>query len=465
MSDMDSGEKPAEDRVTMEHGPPPRIADGLQRQGSPEEREYQEQVAKASFEMKRGYSYDHPPPPHHHPHSGRSSIQSVVTTSFSTEEEREYRARSRDYRVDSRDPAHFHERPSYGRELPPIRENDREGPATGSFDMHMERGQPSSRGDGHPYMQHRSYSSGGASTDYLAPGPMKRSFWHHARPAPAGDDSSTVPNEFAPPKRSKLSPPKKDQVMTARGPQYPEAPAAPAGERQSSNRHWYSGSRSMSWEGRDDYYHHRGPGPYSRSFSGSWSRSPPTYREPGMPTNHWGGPQMPHSHARYSEYERMGPYDRQWNRSGSQEWMPHPEDRNWAPPRSHSRDEIEGREMWVDFRDGGDSLVRRQSTFESFSDGSSYQQLPPRLTGPPPHEGMTGYHQPMMEQTNSFQGSFSDSSAGPVRLLSSPDDRVSLSETLCVVREVRIQFTVLNRSKILIFFTVSLTRLFFFVCK
>jgi hypothetical protein len=428
-------EKPVEDRVTLEHGPPPPIADGLPPNGPPEE--YREHIDKASYEMKRGYAY---------PPSGRSSIQSVVSTSFSTEEEREYRARSRDYRIDSRDPAHFREGAPYARELPPIRENEREGPVTGSFDMHMVRGPPSPRGhDHHPYMQHRSYSSGGASVGYRGHGPMKRSFWHHSRPAaPLGgrdeesEEHSSVPNEFAPPKRSKMSPSKKDedQVMTARGPKYPEESAPPvAGDRNRgppSDRNWYNGSQSMSWEARDDYYN-RGPGPYSRSFSGSWNRSPPTYREPGMPRGHWNAaPQMP------PPSERMGPYDRQWSRSGSQDWQAYPDDRHWGPgPRTYSRDDMEGREMWIDFRDGGDSLVRRQSTFESFSDGSSYQQLPPRLMGPPPHESISGGYPPIMEQSQNFQGTYSDSSAGPIRLLSLPEDRVSLSETLCVVREVR----------------------------
>jgi hypothetical protein len=84
-------------------------------------------------------------------------------------------------------------------------------------------------------------------------------------------------------------------------------------------------------------------------------------------------------------------------------------------------------------RDGYEG-VRRQGTFESSTD----TDLPMRfIHGPPSARGMDTPPQTtsrgMMPEENL---GFDKANSGPVRLLALPEDRISLSETLCLVREV-----------------------------
>jgi hypothetical protein len=430
------------DATTAEHGPPPHLSAGFHRTGSVESTEHLSRRPMGGMKPTPG------PYPHGYPYqfattrSPPRQLQSVVTSSFSMEEDREHRGsmdhESRDAPHYSRSPPQGREPPHYGRELPPVREyHELDGDRRDYAPHDMPRSRtsrvpPSPRGAPGDYPQHlhRSYSTGGVAPSYRSPGPMKRSFWHHA--ARPSDEFQSLPSEFMPPgpKRTKVTPTRKEFVVTAR--LHPE-------EMSPSERHTSGPSRppanyfnrATSWEAREEYYHHRVPS--GKPYPGSWSsHSPPSYRE-GDAGLHWSdAPSMPSAQARYSPSEG-GHYDAPWNQSRG--WQqPHPDDHHWAPPPQY-RDETDSHQGWVDSREEHHGEIRRQSTFESISEIGSYLQSPGRGMGaqrrsyPPSHgvPDVRGESAPLV-----------DSKSEPTRLLAFPEDRISLSETLCVVREVRI---------------------------
>jgi hypothetical protein len=429
------------DATTAEHGPPPHLSAGFHRTGSMESTEH---LSRRPMEGMKS-----PPGPYQRGFPYQSSnfaatrsprqIQSVVTTSFSMEEDRDYRGpmdhESRYAPHYSRSPPQGRELPHYGRELPPVHEHhELDGDRRDSAPHDMPRPRtsrvpPSPRGapGDHPQHLHRSYSAGGVPPSYRSPGSMKRSFWHHAK---SNDEfQPSLPSEFMPPKRAKVNPTRKEFVVTAR--LHPE-------EMSPSERHTSGPSRppanyfnrATSWEAREEYYHRA---PSGKAYPGSWSRhSPPSYRE-GDAGPHWSdAPPMPSPHGHYSPSEG-GHYDAPWNQTRG--WQqPHPDDHPWGPPPQY-RDEVDSRHGWVDSREGYHGEVRRQSTFESGSETGSYLQPDVRGMGAqrrsyPPSHGAPD----VREESPPHM----DSKSEPTRLLALPEDRISLSETLCVVREVSI---------------------------
>ena len=447
------------------HGPPPNISAGFHRAGSSDTSDRPNKpplgMKPASAPYPR-YSY-----PHHYPSRPPHPIQSVVTTSFSMEEEREdggcrlpgpgfappgeYRSIMDDHRQDSREAPHYSRSPPRGREpslysrdLPPPNDIDRERRVSMPHDVVRARPMripPSPRGPGddHPYL-HRSHSAGGGPTNYHGQGPLKRSFWHHSRPSE--EYQSSLPHDFMPPKRTKVTPMRKEFVVTARS--HPDD-LLPVERNNSSSASrppsgWFN--RTMSWEPRDEYYHRS---PTGKSYAGPWVRHSSSYRE-GDFGPHWSdAPPMTSPRSRYSPSESASPYERPpW--SHSRGWHPYPEDVWGVGPQN--RDEAESKHSWGDSRDReGTDEMRRQGTFESCSETDSYRQPPVRLVGGPlpPHGIEMGstpkahrrvYPQPMDHKTTADESAQMEKSHGPIRLLSLPEDRISLSETLCVVREV-----------------------------
>ena len=428
----------------------------------------------------RAYSY--------HPHYSSSRpplpIQSVVTTSFSMDEEREdgssrlpghhvggslghgseYRSSIDDRHSDmreatlhSRSPSHgrdmHHGRdpPHYARDLPPVHES-------GAERRHSTHEMPLSRpvriphsprmpgNDRPPYIQ-RTQSAGTPSSYRGGQVPLKRSFWHHSRP---GEDyQASLPHEFMPPKRAKVtSSSRKDFVVTARP--HPEEVLPPERHHGGSSRPWFN--RALSWEAREEYYHRSHK---NKSYSSPWARhSPSSYRDGEVPPKWSDAPMIPSPRARYSpsdSYERSA-----WNHPRAPPaWHQHsmsPEDQSWSGLQH--RDEAESKPSWLDSRDreGHDGEVRRTATFESASDTDSFHHSSLRLFGPLPTPlGMdlspasrkTGTHRnrSSMESRKASEDCAADrKTLGPIRLLALPEDRISLSETLCVVREVSISF-------------------------
>eukprot|EP00980_Cylindrotheca_fusiformis_P004767 scaffold1019_cov123-Cylindrotheca_fusiformis.AAC.7 len=420
----------------------------------------------------RGYQYHHTHPSSRHP------IQSVITTSFSTDEDREdrsghhghrhrYHNQYPDYRMDhgqhfeTRSPLHDsninafepthsdRDQMQYGSDLSPIQESDLDirNPPREVIVSRSMRVPPSPREQ--PLPMNRSYSEGMtlASSSFQSDGPLKRSFWHHAK---SGDEyQNSLPNEFMPPKRSKTTGSgHREYVVTAsrtfsedmydnmHSPD-PNARSAPRGRAPG----WFN--RTASWETRDDYYHRKPAG--SELQSGSWTRSPPSYREPAAPVSHWSdaplmlSPRMRPPVEGGMRYE-LPPQGHTW----SPRW--HPEEPRWGGPQI--RDDVEAMHFSPNMqeREPYDSF-RRQGTFESRSDAEPpmrYINGPPSM---PTNPGMDYSAAPLSHRVmppkmneaelgNSIESrNHNAEKTGPIRMLALPDDRISLSETLCLVRE------------------------------
>ena len=409
----------------------------------------------------------------------KTPIQSVVTTSF--EEEREDGSGRRGHRhhlapadyhavmdrshIEGRSPPHGgesnhtafevhvpnREEPSFGRDLPPrdmsprdlppIQENlDMRNPPHEIMISRTLRVPPSPRDHlgFNPPLLDRSFSE---ASSYNSHGSLKRSFWHHAK---SGEEyqSGALPKDFLPPKRSKVSlQGRRDYVVTART--HSEEMNSPerSSTRLSPPRPQPSwASRAMSWEeAREEYYHRKAGGGELYPSSGSWTRSP-TYREDVVGT-HWAdAPPMPSPRVRYSPMD-SGRYDiSPTGHSWSPRW--HYQDEYWG--RQPSMDEQKGMRFGPDSQERGYESLRRQNTFDSRSDGKPPVRFidgPPmptqaamELSAPPlAHRAMP--HKP--QNGNFVNESVSNEKKGAIRLLALPEDRISLSETLCIVREVR----------------------------
>lgn len=341
-----------------------------------------------------------------HRESGREEFQGAEPPSHQYYMERE---------------AYYDEREAhmYARELPPIREVGLEerhpSEVLGRPRTREIRLPPSPPTEASSYIN-RSLSNTSSITSTYRGGPLKRSFWHHARHN-SDEMHQTLPNEFMPPKRNKVSPRSatrhREYVVTARAPSYAGDPERYAPSLRSPG--WFN--RTMSWEpSRDDYYQRE---PNSRIHGGSWSsRSPPqfSYRDERNGP-HWGdAPSMPSPSRHYMSQMEPG-FD------GSPKQMDrwHPTDsRGWG---AQSREEVD-----MPQRDAGG--IHRQGTFEP----SSPDVEPPvrYVSATTPRERD---HPLPMSEMMPMPSPETKSSGG--LLLAVPEDRISLSETLCIVREVR----------------------------
>jgi hypothetical protein len=328
-----------------------------------------------------------------------------------------------------------------------------------------------------------SFRIGGGHVAGVTGGHLKRNFWHHSRPVTAAEDfDGSLPQEFMPPKRTKVtgqggapsSRGRRDYVVTARSyssdPTYDElnglGPSSGGSMQSPSGGPWYNRAMSMSWEARDENYR-RDP-----RTAPSWSsRSPTAARDGPMGGNapHWTeAPYMPSPRSRYSSDPASGnsfeiPPHQTWGspRDGvGGGWSHHstvPEGfhhsqssvggSNWGHPNSQNRDEHDSKHAAVrggQEREGyngiGAEMVGHHgSNFESVGmDGDHHGSLhftirgmdsmgAPSSKGPPPD---------MKNSGGAMDDNLHQLQTGPVKLLALPEDRISLSETLCLVREV-----------------------------
>ena len=504
-------------------------------------------AARGDYSYPPPQNHYHPSHPSHYVPHPRPGVRSVVTHSFSMEEEQredgssrygsghhrsqsqrdagsylrdEYRSPPADFHSDrsseqhqQRDrsfelqpplgPPHFNNRRDYqygnGRELPPVLEGSEShlpprGLLRGSGEHNPLERVPSSNQEEVPGSSiERSLSSMSAG------GPLKRSFWHHSRPDQATNtnegyandgpmsQSSSLPQEFMPPKRSKTSPsesedttgsPKREEyIVTARS-------QAPTGSQQqqeisrvnsdvgslagirtspgaglSPRDAWFSRARSMSWEAREDYYR-RDP----RSAP-SWSSRSPNGRDGPAPMNsgsapHWmGAPYMPSPRSRHAN--EGGHYDTSlppWE-SSPREWGHHQPPHHQQPYSPHLP-----YPAWLANGKGGDVRQRDQTSGDKFvrqgqdHGGFGIDQQHPgmhfnnRNAPPLPHVMSNMMGTPMqtssgLESSSMMKGQSREMNEGdgmglsknePVKLLALPEDRISLSETLCIVREVSV---------------------------
>jgi hypothetical protein len=419
----------------------------------------------------RGMPPTYPPPPPHNPHMRRyaphgypystpqqrgpqSRLQSVVTTSFSLDDDREDAAGPRGYYhhhqrlpppedrhpsepVDERDIAN---RDSFGsggkREAPPM--FDGRAPVNAKQSMAI-RIPPSPADSTHdaPSMPEMSPK--------LTPDSLKRSFWHHSRPADSAQQS--MHPAFAPPKRAKVGCARKEPeiVMTPRTP----------GEIEEF-------SRAHSWGPDDDQRHYRQPSSFHAPWQGppqphvrlsssfgtypesmgehqygrSWAADEATGNRGGafqtvpsrMPQR---PPPPPHYNHGGIHHQGSFPTPRQWGRAESYDWTPPPHD-PWNPQH---RDDVDSRDMRSRSYSREMSWDDRDSRHVSFEPGA-YRYY----DGSNQHHKVTpnGPADGRQRPTAKADEKITDESAvgnGPLLLLAQLEDRISLSETLCTIRE------------------------------
>lgn len=359
------------------------------------------------------------PPPHprghgafspssRYPHSltPRSHLQSVVTTSFSIEDEREDRGARRFGSVERR--SDVPEREDVGHS-----EREDHYYAQGEFEAEGPRASPSERASATAYLQ-RSFSAGSAK---FKSEPMKRSYYHHSRPNEV--QTGQLPADFMPPKRVKLEQSNSREMMvTPRSP-----PGGGSGE-------WYA--RAPTWESEEDPYARF---PRAQSF-------PPTHQP-------WGKP-VPSPMSYRGERQAGTPKDHTHVSPGSETESPrHWQGSDWGSPSS--RPPTSGS---TSFRFWDSSPTHRGSDdYESPRMGRPQMVFQRR---PMPQGKMqlvvdaAAAAEPRMEERFAQHGSTES-----IMLLALPQDRVALSETLCVVREVRIVLLVSDDHWYLIPFVVT----------
>ena len=364
-------------------------------------------------------------------------LQSVVTTSFSTEERDEPGMVRRGHPVDQRVVRGerrvdaMERRDSSGGEqdaqsqtssqhTPPPAPPARVPPSPSS---HMHRGRP--------LPLHRAHTTGDY---YPSSAPMKRNFYHHARQP---DSYNTeVPPDFVPPKRAKANPPQKREVIVS-----PTSP--PRG--QASSPRWYP--RASSWEAEEQYQRQLSR---AQSFpsSPSWNQphrrqtNPRDYRADDHPVD-------PTDYVQITPSRDTEIASSHWHPSHGSQWsLPSP--RAVPSPRFLGRDgRSTSREDGMDY----DVEQQRRMAFEPPPYHSNvFRQHPEQYMS---HQGATDKMQMVADAAaaaecgrNSRYGttaprpvqeslsSGSSSNMEGLTLLALPEDKISLSETLCVVREV-----------------------------
>ena len=390
----------------------------------------------------------HPPSPaHYRPSSGQHhSVQSVITSSFSIEDgsfahergmsqvERRHDGSARKYdrcqsdTMDQREPPPHFVVTTSSHDRQEQRSNLR-----GAFSSPLSR----------------SFSSG---SDLYSP-PVKRSFFHHAN---SNDHSPThVPPEFMPPKRKKLNLSSRKEILL-------QPRQNPPGQNQGG---WFH--RRHSWDSRDDEQALEHGGPISEFSAGGppvnlWYRQAGTVG-PGGQGGH--GPVIHRPAARLPPINAHPPFDHSpehesppsyWNQSPPASWPP-----SHYPP-SHDSHQFWGPSSysWQQHRDDTDSSRNGPDPRDGYRHGpdprDGYDVPPPNnpviysnrdQIFRPPHMVVSNRRDvDKMEiavETSSFPNGSSKTASNkqendgkPLLLLALPQDRVTLSETLCVVRDV-----------------------------
>ena len=335
-----------------------------------------------------------------------------------------------------------------------------------------------------------SRGSGSASSSMGPPEPLKRSFWHHSRPNE--ELNSSLPPDFIPPKRTKVAPaPNMDMRESRRPPSffnrdfswdsrgdegsYYHHRPPPSSPRYSSDQHG-----NYNYGGPPPHHHHQyhhSGGYREDEYDYSRARShPPTPRGSQNPYPHEGSYHNHHydspSHAAAAAGGAASHNGRRWGHHDG--WQSSP---RYSPTNYHQshhsmqyRDDVESNRGWSQGRgrdprddprnsshfDGPMDHERAYHSGHSSYYPSSYyggtmpplhQKMPP-LSHSSPRGGMPMSDSPSRSQSmdeSSRLGPVADTAGngksptekdGPLLMLARPQDRISLSETLCVVREV-----------------------------
>lgn len=315
------------------------------------------------------------------------ALQAVVTSSFSDDEAMRHRMMISEDRYETRERDHMMERGGV---------EEREESA---YYRDYERSHPPPT-NRHHYIQ-KSYSTGYQVND----GPLKRSYFHHSHPSEGQSTSGQLPADFMPP----TLPPKRPKV----GPHQGHGDVIVT--QRTSQGEWYN---QDSWEA--------GQGSYSK-LSQRHSRSFP-------PPQHWGHQQHGPSDGsmRHGQDPEPGPRSKlpsieeseapnrpwqpmnssQWNGASSRPILSQGQPYRYWESRPENAMEQSPR--------GSFDMPHQQPTYYTSRSGSGSDKMQLVVEA----AAATGDHRPSFDNQ------------GGLFLLALPQDRVSLSETLCVVREV-----------------------------
>lgn len=381
------------------------------------------------------------------PHSGRGSaygaqyphpyathtltsrhLQSVVTSSFSLEDERDDPNRAMGRRLMHSRMAAIERRNDY---------SEREDNASGDREAANFFGH--SNFEPHPAPVHRtasnssdlinrSFSSGSASFK-SASEPLKRSYYHHSRPSEVPVAGGQLPPDFMPPKRIKIKESSRGEVIvTPRSLQ--AADIARPGE-------WIN--RGQTWESMEEEGYRVAR---NQSFPPhqAWTKPQPA---PLSPHVYRSDDQKPHAHVTPAMETEHSP--RNWHSRNSTEWpgpgRAHvPQYRYWDSPDEHGH-----HERWSN----NEPSHQNVHTVRPEVMGRMLPEMPNRSPEPVLYQRGPTYSYRESSSADRMQMVVEAAAAAKVEhreqvdknndnlvLLSLPQDRVALSETLCVVREV-----------------------------
>jgi len=493
--------------------------------------------ASSGHPLPQQQQYSQPYPPHSH--LTPRKLRSVVTSSFSIEDEcrddhgqhnhpyRHRRILSNDHHLQHHQSPHQQSRSRQQFAAIDERRNDlaveREEEGAGHIRQMRERDDsyyalaefedaalgknipppaPRAASNNSEQLIQRSFSTGTAklqsSPSTASSEPMKRNYYHHSRPSDVqtvqSQQQAQVHPDFIPPKRLKVndSPRAGEVVITPRTPGTAGASGgvegggggAGGGGVMRPPREWVN--RAPTWESAED------GDPYGSRFSRAQSfphqqQNPPC---PWSPSSNKA--QSPMSSFRYDpqqhqqkDYAHVSPHSdsepspRGWHHPGSPDWalsptsgrnLPNgsmPPYREFWDSSSHSNGNSGGsmtpRGGWDDGTmhrhheqkppTGIGSMSYSMSCDSKSQEPMPYQRKPPPppmyygAQGGSPHQQALGNGRPGMEDKMQLVMDAAAATAGdvatplknlnePLLLLALPQDRVALSETLCVVREV-----------------------------
>jgi len=415
---------------------------------------------------QRGYSaqfaQQYPPP--HHGHSSSLTprkLQSVVTSSFSIEDERDDLGRMSGRRmigfasIDRRnDLAAEREEP-----LPSDTREDNSYYGIPEFDDGKPPSAPrGSNSNERGQIIQRSYSTG---SKFQSSEPMKRSYYHHSRPADV--QTGQLHPDFIPPKRMKVHQqpsPRGEVIMTPRSQQQ-------GGGRNDGGmgppREWVN--RAPTWESEEDHYGSRFP--RAQSFppqQQQWSskpQSPMGFRSDGhakdfAPHISPGSDAEPPSPRNW--HQQQPPTSPEWGSPPSSRGHQQPPYRFWDSPQNR-QDGVDPRgpppPMWDDSGMSHHHHQQQKNVVHHHYDNEPIayrRQQQPMYPGsrPPVMEDKMQLVVDAAAAAADSSGIHHEMYASPVSrpqepmlLLALPQDRVALSETLCVVREVSYRNSIL----------------------
>lgn len=403
--------------------------------------------AYPSRRSDRAYRSSSFTPTYRGPSQNSSRLQSVVTSSFSLEDEREDVAGPRGYYGNQRH-VEEHRHPTEPLRQPEEREmavRDEYNREAASAPPHMYDGRAPPSNMQKPIRIPP--SPGDSIQDEMVPvvgspkvspeGPLKRSFWHHARSdGGVQQHPPSMHPAFVPPKRAKVGTGRKER----------EVVMIPRTHCEGAE---YGQGRGNSWAGPDEDPRYQSQFSWSRQPSSSYGNYPEEFDEHNSYNRSWSmdegsrngafravgrGPRLYQSNSNISHQGSFpsprAPPPSQWassSRMESYEWSPNSHDQ-WH------RDDVESMRGRSYSRDTSwDDRDNRQVTFEHGGPYRHYDyygsnkgappQVPPRSILRRNNSMVDDIHQPSMHRD------------GPRMFLGQPEDRISLSETLCTIRE------------------------------